>query len=237
MHADLFLPIKADQQFETLWTLRALVGGVALDPRRVEHGTGLRLETLQAIAQRLLTARYGAWFYGPGLGQSPGDSACVEAALGLVRDLNAKVRFVILPLGADGNGTGAESVLTWQTGVPQSVDFGGDSPRSLAEETSAAARLERREVDALLIVADPIEEWLPGAAREHLESIPRIVVAPRATERYPTAQVALASATTGIDAGGTVTRVDGVMLPLRPPLSATVPTDRDWLRMLRDRLE
>jgi formylmethanofuran dehydrogenase subunit B len=67
--------------------------------------------------------------------------------------------------------------------------------------------------------------------------LPRIVIAPRATTLHPPAQVALASATCGIDAGGTVTRVDGVVLPLRPPLAAVVPTDRQWLGAIRERLE
>jgi hypothetical protein len=31
-------------------------------------------------------------------------------------------------------------------------------------------------------------------------------------------------------------RVDGVTLPLRPPLAASVPSDRDWLRAIGDRL-
>ncbi len=235
--ADLFVPIPAETQFETLWTLRALLGGVTLDPARVERMTGVSLETLSALVQRLAIARYGAWFYGPGLGRGKGGSACVEAALGLVRDLNAKTRFVILPLGAAGNATGAESVLTWQTGAPQSVDFSGGFPRSLAEESSAAVRLERGEADAALIVADAVEEWLPAAARVQREPIPRIVIAPRATVVYRTAHVALASATYGIDAPGTVTRVDGVVLPLRPPLAAAMPSDRQWLRALGDRLE
>jgi formylmethanofuran dehydrogenase subunit B len=235
--ADLFVPIVAEKQFETLWTLRALLGGVALEPGRVEQATGLDLDTLRVLAQRLQIARYGALFHGPSLVGGPGSSACLEAALYLVRDLNRHSRFAILPLGAAGNAAGAEAVLAWQTGWAQSVDFSGTSPRSLAEESSAAARLERLEADAALIVADPVEEWLPAAARATLEQVPRIVIAPCATQRYPTAHVALATATGGIDAAGTVTRVDGVVLPLRPPLRAAVPTDRRWLQALRDRLK
>ncbi len=234
--ADLFVPIAAERQFETLWTLRALVGGVTLDPGRVRQTTGIDLETLDALAERLIHARYGACFYGPSLIRGRGGSACAEAALALIRDLNLRTRFVILPIGGTGNAAGAEAVLTWQSGSPQSVDYSGSFPRALAEDSSAAARLERGEADAALIVADAVEDWLPAAAWEQLEKIPRIVVAPRATERYPAAHVALASATSGIDAGGTVTRVDGVVLPLRPPLVSRVPSDGRWLRDLAARL-
>ena len=35
----------------------------------------------------------------------------------------------------------------------------------------------------------------------------------------------------------TVTRVDGVVLPLRTPLVSSVPSDRQWLRALEGRLK
>jgi formylmethanofuran dehydrogenase subunit B len=234
--ADWFVPINEATQFETLWTLRALVRGLTLDPERVERATGRALATLHAFVQRLLGARYGAWFYGPGLGRAPGGSACVEAALALVRDLNARTRFVILPLGEPGNAAGAESILTWQTGSPQSVDFSGEFPRARPDDSSAAALLERGEADAALIVADEVEPWLSEDARRHLDQIPRIVIAPRATTTRPTADVTLSAATYGIDAPGTVMRVDGVILPLRPPLVSPIPSDCEWLRDLDDRI-
>jgi formylmethanofuran dehydrogenase subunit B len=241
--ADWFVRVAEDAQFETLWTLRALARGLALDPDRVEQTTGNSPETLRAFVDRLAGARYGAWFHGPGLGRGRGGSACVEAALALVRDLNvAGTRFVILPLGEPGNTAGAESVLTWQAGSPQGVDFSGPFPRARPDESTAAALLERGEADAALIVADEVEPWLPDAARRHLGRIPRIVIAPRATATAtatadrPAADVALAAATCGIDAPGTVMRVDGVVLPLRPPLASPVPSDRDWLRALEERI-
>jgi formylmethanofuran dehydrogenase subunit B len=143
---------------------------------------------------------------------------------------------VILPLGEPGNATGAESVLTWQTGSPQGVDFSGEFPRARPDGSTAAALLEQGEADAALIVADEVERWLPDDARQHLGRIPRIVIAPRATATQPTADVALAAATLGIDAPGTLMRVDGVILPLRPPLVSPIPSDRDWLRALDDRI-
>ena len=63
------------------------------------------------------------------------------------------------------------------------------------------------------------------------------MIAPRATGGQPTAAVALAAATYGIDAPGTVMRVDGVTLPLRPPLVSPLPSDCAWLRALDDRLK
>jgi formylmethanofuran dehydrogenase subunit B len=160
--------------------------------------------------------------------------------LALVRDLNDFTRFVILGLGGPGNAAGAEAVVTWQTGYPSGVSLGRGSPRSLRGVTSAETLLAGGRADAALIVADREPEGLTAAARAQLERIPRIVIAPKATAQGATttaaAAVALDAATYGIDAAGTVTRSDGVVLPLRPPLNPSTPTDREWLQAIETRL-
>jgi formylmethanofuran dehydrogenase subunit B len=236
--ADQFVAITPGSQFETLWTLRALVRGVTLDPGRVRRATGLDLESLRSLTERLKGARYGAWFFDSRLGDGPGGAARIEAALALVRDLNDFTRFVILGLGGPGNAAGAEAVVTWQTGYPSGVSLGRGSPRSLRGVTSAETLLAGGRADAALIVADREPEGLTDAARAHLERIPRIVIAPKATAQGATAAaaVALDAATYGIDAAGTVTRSDGVVLPLRPPLNPSTPTDREWLQAIETRL-
>lgn len=234
--ADQFVRVAADAQFETLWTLRALVRGVALDAARAERATGVDLAILRSVAERLKAARYGAWFIGGGLGRAPGGSATVEAALALVRDLNTFTRFVILPLGGPGNLAGAEAALTWQTGFPSSVSLASGFPQSLPSATSAEALLARGGADAALILGDTASIDLSDASRARLGSIPTVVIAPKATAPANTAAVALDSATFGIDTPGTVMRPDGVVLPLRPALAATAPTDVELLRAIEDRL-
>ncbi|MBX6315046.1 MAG: formylmethanofuran dehydrogenase subunit B [Isosphaeraceae bacterium] len=234
--ADGFLPIEPDRQFEVLWTLRALVKGVPLDPERVRRATGFEIGPLRDWADRLARARYGAFFFGAELGRARGGSASVEAALALVRDLNAISRFVALTLGGPGNPSGAEAVLTWQAGAPLAVDFGRGYPRFLPVEANATILLARGQVDAALILADdPAPGRLSPAAQEHLRRIPTVVIAPDATTRPAT--VALSSATPGIHTAGTVIRSDGVSLPLRPALAIDLPTDREWLDMIRGRLK
>jgi formylmethanofuran dehydrogenase subunit B len=229
--ADHVLTFAADRQLETLQAIRSLVLGLELDPGAVAASTGLDLEALRSWAGWLARARYGAFFFGTGLG----GTSSVEAALLLVRDLNAKARFVALTMGGPGNPAGAEAALAWQAGYPVGVDFAPGYPRSLPGETSAASRLERGEADAALIVAEDPEPGLTEKARRRLREISRIVVAPDATARDAT--VALASATYGIHAGGTVVRSDGVMLPLRPALGSRLPSEREWLERIRTRLE
>jgi formylmethanofuran dehydrogenase subunit B len=229
--ADVFLPIDLDRQFETLWVLRALVKGIDRDGVRVPDEASLR-----ALADRMARAQYGAFFFGPGLGRAPGGSTNVEAALALVRDLNATTRFVALTLGGPGNPSGIEAVLTWQAGAPLGVDFSLGYPRFLPGDATAPDLLARGEADVALIVADDPAPGLPPAARDHLDRIPTVVIAPDATDPTRRASVALSSATYGIHTPGTVIRSDGVSLPLRPALTSELPTDRDLLRAIEDRL-
>lgn len=236
--ADRFLRLEPDRQLAALSALRAIVRGARLDPGRVEAASGVAFDELVGLAERLKSARYGAFFHGSGLGRAPGGAACAEAALTLVRDLNAvgSRRFVILPLGGPGNATGAEAVLAWQASSPIACDLARGFPRHLPDEATAEARLARGEADAALIVVDDPRDRLSPAARDRLASIPTVVVAPDATDPARAATVGLASATVGIHAGGSVMRCDGVTLPLRPALATDLPTDRDWLASLGERL-
>lgn len=233
LRADLFFAVPRDRHFEVLWTLRALVRGAAVDAERSLTATGLEVSMLAAFAEGLKQARYGAWFSE----STPGDPALTEATLALVRDLNESTRFVALGLGAPGNASGAEAVTAWQTGIPGRVYFAANGPRSWPGETEANAMLARGEADLAVIVGDDVSDGLRADARAALARIPRIVIAPRATDSPSTATVGFATTTPGIDAGGTVTRNDGIVLSLRPALAARFPTDREWLLALHDRLD
>lgn len=229
--ADLFLPVRADRGLETLWSLRALVNGVPLDASRVFDATGIELTELAALSDRLKQARYGAWFHDVG----SRDSALAEAMLAVVRDLNSHTRFVILSLGAPGNPVGAESVTAWQTGIPGRVDLQLGYPRNWPGDTEAEALLARGEADLAVLVGEGSARALSASARAQLARIPRIRVARPVHDEDVPPTVGFATATSGIDAGGTVIRSDGVVLPLRPALPPRLPSDREWLDALLER--
>jgi formylmethanofuran dehydrogenase subunit B len=153
-----------------------------------------------------------------------------------VRDLSRDRHAVTLGLRGDGNARGAEDVLAWQTGFPAAVSFARGYPHANARELSAAALLERGEVDAGLVVAsDPIEHLLPAAA-ERLRELPTVVVDARATATSQAARVAFATAADGIEVAGTVHRMDGVPVPLRAPLAGDRPGVEDVLAAIAGRL-
>ena len=220
---DRFVFLDPERHAEALSDLRMIVNGITPNTRH---------EALDELAHRMKTARYGAFFFGA----MPGGTVAVEEALKLVRDLNRHTRFVALTMGARGNLAGAEAVLSWQAGSPRAVDFSGGSPRFLPDEATAERRLIRREADAAVVVADDPEACLSAGALASLQSIPTILIAPRASDREDIT-VAMNTSTPGIHAGGTVLRCDGAALPLRPALASDLPSERDWLRAIRERWE
>jgi formylmethanofuran dehydrogenase subunit B len=231
--ADLFVRIDPDRETEAIEVLRALIRGVALDTDRTDRSARVPLASLEALANRLLGARYGALFWGPSL-----DRPAVEPLFRLVRDLNGNRRFVALELGEARNGSGASSVLSWQAGAPGSLDFGLGYPRHLPGEATLLDRMNHGEADVVVIVADdPGKMTSIDWVTTGLENVDVIVIAPGPTPGWTRSpRVTIDVARPGIEAGGTVGRVDGVMLPLRPAIASGLPTDRDVLDAIRGRL-
>ena len=216
--ADFFVPVEPDRSGDLLHSLRGLIRGKALDPARIERATGVPSGLIRDLADRLAGARYGAFV----VGGDVRDAGEAEAALTLARDLNDGRRFVLIDLVGPGNPGGAEAVATWQAGAPTAIDFARGSPRFLPGE------IDRGAVDALLIVS---------ATSTPIVGVPTVLIGPGATRPDHPSSVAFDVTRAGIEAGGTVARSDGVMIPLRPALIAdTRPTERDVLKPLGNRL-
>jgi formylmethanofuran dehydrogenase subunit B len=220
--ADVFVRLRAALDFEALWALRALTGEAPLDRRRARE---LPFDALDELAELLLGAEHVAFLHGAL------DELEELALLSLVRDLSRDRHAVTLSVRATGNARGAEDVLAWQTGFPSAVSFARGFPRANPGELSAAAVLERGEVDAALVIAsDPLER-LPG-----LRDLPTVVVDTHATDTARAARVAFAAAADGIEVAGTAHRMDGVPVPLRALLDGDRPSVEDVLVAIGGRL-
>ncbi len=233
--ADIFLQIKPRKDFEALWALRALVKGVSL-PSSVGDEVGVSLDELKDLTQRMKTCKFGMIFFGMGLSMTRGKHLNVEAALALARDLNEYTRFYIKPMRGHGNVTGADNVVSWQTGYPFGVNLGRGYPRFNPGEFTTADTLARGEADAALIIAsDPMSNF-SQPAREHLARIPYIALDPKETPTVRGATVAFTTATYGINTGGTVYRMDDVPIPLRPAFASPFASDEEVLKRLERRV-
>ena len=230
--ADLFLQIQPGKDFELVTTLIALVKGRPVNEARVAE-TGVTMEQLQDLVDRMKRARFGVLFFGMGLSMTRGKHMNSASVLTLVTVLNAFTKFVAMPMRGHGNVTGADMVIRWTTGYPFGVNLSRGYPRFNPGEFSTVDLLVRGDTDAALILGADPGATMPQPAIEHLTRIPTIVLDPKVTHTSRLARVHITTAATGISAPGTVYRMDEVPLPLRPALRSPYPTDEEVLRRIR----
>ena len=234
--ADIFLQLKPRSDFELAWAMRALAAGLELDPS-IEETTGIPLDTLTDVVERMKAARFGAILFGMGLTMTRGKHLNSEAVLVLARDMNKYGhRWVAKPMRGHGNVTGADNVVSWSTGYPFGVSLSRGYPRFNPGEFTTSDLLARGEADAALIVAsDPMSNF-NQPAREHLARIPSIVLDPKLSDTSRVATVAFTTATYGINTAGTAYRMDDVPIPLRPAFESPYRSDYEILTALNDRI-
>ncbi len=171
------------------------------------------LQATARAAMLLKEARYAAVVHEaePGAGQV--DALRAEGLIALVQALNGPTRAALTTLRAGGNRSGAEAVLTWQTGYPMAVDFSAGFPRY----TPDVRGLDHVEDAAAVLVAGSAAE-LPAEVATTLSRVPTVAIGPRASETSFATRVAIDTGVAGIHEGGTGYRMDEVPLPLRPPI-------------------
>ncbi|MEM3612875.1 MAG: formylmethanofuran dehydrogenase subunit B [Candidatus Bathyarchaeia archaeon] len=232
--ADYFVQVEPNRDYELLQAFRALVRDQELE---VDKVAGVPVEYLEEVADAMVSCDFGALFFGLGLTMSSGKLRNIDAALSLVRDLNMRTKFVIMPMRGHFNVTGANTVFTWQTGYPYAVDFSLGYPRYNPGETSVIDVLLRKESDAALIVAsDPVSNF-PRKAAEHLVENPLIVIDPHMNVTAQMADVLIPSAFVGIEASGTAYRMDHVPIPLKKvvnPPRGILPDEEILRRILAE---
>jgi formylmethanofuran dehydrogenase subunit B len=233
--ADIFLQLKPRSDFELCWAMRALCKGIEVDPS-IEEKTGISLETLTDVVDRMKKAKFGVILFGMGLTMTRGKHLNSEAVLSLTRDLNQHTRWSAKPMRGHGNVTGADNVVTWSTGYPFGVNLGRGYPRFNPGEFTSSDLLARKEADAALIIAsDPMSNF-SQPARDHLASIPSVVLDPKLSETAKVATVAFTTSTYGINTPGTVYRMDDVPIPLRPAFESPYRSDFEILKAIEKRI-
>jgi formylmethanofuran dehydrogenase subunit B len=229
--ADIFLQVKPGKDFEVLTTLRALVKGHRVDAARAAE-TGLTMDQMQDLVDRMKAARFGVLFFGMGLSMTRGKHMNSAALLTLATELNAYTKFVAMPMRGHGNVAGSDMVLRWTTGYPFGINLSRGYPRFNPGEFSTVDLLVRGDVDtALVLGADP-GATMPQPGIDHLARIPTIVLDPKVTHTSRLARVHITTAVTGISAPGTAYRMDEIPLPLRPALKSPYPTDEEIVRRI-----
>jgi len=210
--ADQFIKVEPNGDFELLLALRAAVRGSEVQADEV---AGVPREQIEELAKRMKAAKMGIIFFGLGLTQSDGRHMNIDAAVGLVAELNHHTKFLLTPMRGHYNVAGANTVTTWQSGYPYAVDFSRGYPRYNPGEYTSVDLLVRGEADAAVIIASDPAATFPAETARHLAKIPVIVLDQKVTPTTMLSRVVIPVATAGIEAEGTAYRMDGVPLRLK----------------------
>jgi formylmethanofuran dehydrogenase subunit B len=204
LDANLRIVVPPSEELDTLVALDATIEGATI--AAVESPWKLA----RALAKPLLGGRYVAVV--TDLERDRGILTS-EALIAVVQALNGHTRAALSPLRAGGNRSGLDSVALAHTGFPTAIDFSPGYPRPLAPNSP----LSRGDVDMSLIVGDAAA--VPATVMEALTRTPCALVGPRASEHATSRCIAaIDTGVAGVHSGGTAARMDGVLLPLRPPL-------------------
>jgi formylmethanofuran dehydrogenase subunit B len=218
--------IAPADEVDGLEMMRATVQGRALEDEE-------RFRSAVELARRMTAARYVAIVADGEPGLLPADPARAEALVTLAQALNGPTRCALSPLRGGGNRSGADAVLTWQTGFPFAVDFARGYP-SYQPQAGAAALLGAGEVDAALVIGTPAT--LPEPVATALVRVRSVAIGPRASAATFQPAVAVDTGGAGIHEGGTAFRMDDIPLPLRPSLGSGARAALVTVRALRERL-
>jgi formylmethanofuran dehydrogenase subunit B len=232
--ADYFIQVEPNKDYEVMQALRALVRDQDLD---VEKVAGVPVEYLEEVADALVSCGFGVIFFGMGLTQSAGKFRNIEVAISLVRDLNRRTKFAIMPMRGHFNVTGANVVSAWQSGYPYSVDFSLGYPRYNPGETTCMDILLRDENDASLVIAADPGANFPKRAVQQMVKKPLIVIDPHMNATAMLGDVVIPSAFVGIEVEGTAYRMDHVPLPLKKvvePPAGILPDEEILRRILKE---
>ena len=229
--SDLFLQIRPGKDFEAITALRAIVKGQRINAELVEE-TGLKVEQLQDLADRMKRCKFGVIFFGMGLSMTRGKHMNSASVLTLAAEMNAFTKFVAMPMRGHGNVAGSDMVLRWTTGYPFGINLCRGFPRFNPGEFSTVDLLVRGDIDAALVLGADPGATMPQPGIDTLARVPTIVLDPKITHTSRLARVHITTATTGISAPGTVYRMDEVPLPLRPALKSPYPTDEEVVRRI-----
>ncbi len=233
--ANINIRVKPGKDFEMIWALRTLIKGKKIDAS-IEKVTGVSLEALQDLAERMKNCNYGVIFFGMGLTMARGRHFNIGALFSLATDLNEHTHFVVRPARGHGNVTGIDQVITWSTGYPFGVNFNLGYPRFNPGEFTTVDTLCSGAADAAMFIASDPASNFPKAAIEQMKRIPVISLDPKQTITSSLAHVAFTTSVYGINTTGTVYRMDDVPIPLRPAFDSPFPSDEEILTAIKNRV-
>jgi len=177
----------------------------------------------------LKKTEWGAIFPGLGMVYSLQDN--MEVFERLIARLNEITTFKVVPMVGHFNMRGFNELLREKTGYINRVSFEGGAASHGPENSVVAAA---KTCDAALVIgSDPLSSLPFGTARA-LARLPLIAIDPRRSLTTDAAEVVIPAAISGLEAGGTAVRMDGVKIKFEPIIKADLPTDEQILSRIME---
>jgi formylmethanofuran dehydrogenase subunit B len=233
--AEVRVQVAPEDEVALLTALSAVVRGTAASS---EGMGGLVWAAAHTLAPRLCAGDYVALVVdveplddAGAVDAGPPSLGRASAVIALAHALNGRVRCGVSMLRAGGNRGGADAVATAHTGFPCAIDFARGHPRYLPHDGGAEARLERGDVDAVLLLGSA--SLVPTSTRSRLAGVPVAAIGPRASTAGLALRAFVDTGVPGIHEAGTAIRMDDVPLPLSvvlPGLALPGPASSELAR-------
>ena len=228
--ADLFIRVHPTKDYLVFSALRAILRGHE-DVVPEEVG-GVPKKDLLSLAEMVKNAKFVITFFGMGVTQSGARHNNIVNAIEFTRAAHLHTKSTIMPMRGHYNVNGFNQICTWLLGYPFAVDLSQGYPWYNPGETGAVDALVRKECDAALIIASDPASHFPADAVKHLAKIPVIQIDPYANPTTEFADVVIPSAICGVEAEGSVYRMDNVPLRLRKIIDSKFMTDEEIIRQI-----
>jgi formylmethanofuran dehydrogenase subunit B len=199
-------------------------------PIRADKAGGIAIADLQAIADKLKTAKYGVVTWGAGaLGINNHAELIVQTVSEMIKDINDKgTRCSGLPLAGKEGDLTANQVCGWTTGYPARVRFAKGFPEYDPFLYDTQTMLANGEADVLLWV----QAFNVNAAPPITEQ-PTIVIGRSGMAFTKEPDVFIPVGTPGIDHVGHAYRTDNVVaIRLKKLRESGLPTTADALNAI-----
>jgi formylmethanofuran dehydrogenase subunit B len=228
--AELFLQVKPGKDFLLFSAVRtALMGYEDIIPEEVG---GVPKEKIVTLAKMIKESRFFIIFFGMGCTHTRCRQNNVVNAIQTTRAGHMHTKGTIMPMRGHFNVNGFNQTCTWETGYPYAVDFSKGYAWYNPGETSSTDLLGRRECDAALFIASDPGAHFPGESIRHLAKIPVIQIEPYPNPTTEFADIVIPSAVSGIEAEGSVYRMDNVPIRLRKILDTEYMTDEEIMKRI-----
>ncbi|NYT01217.1 MAG: formylmethanofuran dehydrogenase subunit B [Methanosarcinales archaeon] len=185
---------------------------------------------LISLVTNMKKSRFGVIF--PGLGMVYSLKGRKELLDALVEKLNQSSRYSVIPMVGHYNMRGFNQTLLDQTGFINRVSF-QDGVESGPEHSVMEAA---KTCDAALVIgSDPVSS-LPAAVARRLAGMPVVAVDPHRNLTTDVARVVIPSAASGLEAGGSALRMDGVEIKFDGVVESERMTDLEILARIKEGL-